>query len=391
MAATEDDDRAEARVVDAAGLAALVTALQDLGYRTIGPTVADGAIVWSDLDTAQSLPRGWHDHQEPGSYRIEHDGDDAVFAWAVGPQSLKSQVFPPRATLWRAQPAPHDPGRPTFVIDPDGARPLAAFGARPCELAGLNVLGGALANDPIASHRRQAMFVVVAECGTPSGTCFCVSMGTGPEVDAGFDLALTEVVDGGGQRFVVRSGSDRGAEVLKAVPSRAAGEADESDRDLVLDRARSHMGRVLDTNELPELLARNVESPRWDEVADRCLACGNCTLVCPTCFCGTIEDVSDLSGVVERRRSWSSCFELAHSYVHGGPVRQSNRSRYRQWMSHKLSTWWDQFGTSGCVGCGRCITWCPVGIDITEEAAAIRAADEHVATTRMAGRAEKEA
>ncbi|NJL29572.1 MAG: sulfite reductase subunit A, partial [Thermoanaerobaculia bacterium] len=123
----------------------------------------------------------------------------------------------------------------------------------------------------------------------------------------------------------------------------------------------------------PQLLARNVEHRRWDDVAARCLACGNCTMVCPTCFCTSVEDTTDLAGnVAERYRQWDSCFTTDFSYLHGGSVRTSAASRYRQWLTHKLSSWHDQFGTSGCVGCGRCITWCPVGIDITEEAGAIR-------------------
>ena len=133
------------------------------------------------------------------------------------------------------------------------------------------------------------------------------------------------------------------------------------------------MGRELDTTDIRELLYRNYEHPRWDEVAERCLACGNCTMVCPTCFCTTVEDVTDLAGEhVERHQRWDSCFTIDYSHIHGGAVRGSTRSRYRQWMTHKLATWIDQFGSSGCVGCGRCITWCPVGIDITEEARAIR-------------------
>ncbi|MBF0393567.1 MAG: 4Fe-4S dicluster domain-containing protein, partial [Alphaproteobacteria bacterium] len=122
---------------------------------------------------------------------------------------------------------------------------------------------------------------------------------------------------------------------------------------------------------------RNREHPRWDEVAKRCLTCGNCTMVCPTCFCTTVDDVTDLGGTrTERVRSWDSCFTLDFSYIHGGSVRNEGSSRYRQWITHKLSSWHDQFGSSGCVGCGRCITWCPVGIDITEEVGAIRASEE---------------
>jgi ferredoxin len=133
------------------------------------------------------------------------------------------------------------------------------------------------------------------------------------------------------------------------------------------------MGRAMETDGLPALLARNPEHPRWAQVAERCLTCGNCTLSCPTCFCHTVEDVADLAGTTaERVRRWDSCFTSEFSYIHGGSVRPSARSRYRQWLTHKLSAWHDQFGTSGCVGCGRCITWCPAKIDITEEVHAIR-------------------
>ena len=357
-------DAPEGFVIDAEGLGLLVGALREDGRRVIGPVVRDGAVVHGDLRTSGDLPRGWRDEQSPGHYRLRREGD-RFFDWAVGPQSPKSDVFPPRATIWRAE--SRDADCTTCTEEP---RPVAYVGIRPCEVAGLAVLDRVLGSaDPAYERRRHDAVVVVAECGAPSGTCFCASMGTGPAAVEGFDLALTELADG---EFLVRVGSGRGAAVLALVPGRQAEEADHGRRRQVLDRSRGAMGRSLETDGLPELLAHSTEHPRWAEVADRCLACGNCTLVCPTCFCSTVEDVTEVTGALERRRSWSSCFDLAHSYVHGGPVRRSVASRYRQWMTHKLSTWWEQFGTSGCVGCGRCITWCPVGIDITEEAAAIR-------------------
>ena len=136
------------------------------------------------------------------------------------------------------------------------------------------------------------------------------------------------------------------------------------------------MTRSVASGDLRDLLARNLEHPRWEEVAERCLTCGNCTMVCPTCFCTSVEDVSDLAGgEAERVRVWESCFSVEHSFLHGGSVRRSGRSRYRQWLTHKFGTWHDQFDSSGCVGCGRCIAWCPVGIDVTEELAAIRETD----------------
>ena len=129
----------------------------------------------------------------------------------------------------------------------------------------------------------------------------------------------------------------------------------------------------METDGIKELLYGNPEHSQWDNVASRCLACANCTMVCPTCFCSTVDDGTSLDlREAWRDRRWDSCFTLEHSHMHSGPVRSSTKSRYRQWMTHKLASWIDQFGTSGCVGCGRCITWCPVGIDITEEVSAIR-------------------
>jgi ferredoxin len=222
--------------------------------------------------------------------------------------------------------------------------------------------------------RRAGTFVLAVDCGAPASTCFCSSMGTGPAAGPGYDLALTELTDER-HRFHVRIGSPAGAEVLASVPREPVGDGDVAERLAVLDAARAGMGRTLDTDGLPGLIEDNIDHPRWDEVAERCLSCGNCTLVCPTCFCSDVDDVTDLSGSVERQRRWASCFDMEHSFLHSGPVRTSTSSRYRQWLTHKLSTWWDQFDGSGCVGCGRCITWCPVGIDLTEEVAAIRAGD----------------
>jgi sulfhydrogenase subunit beta (sulfur reductase) len=218
--------------------------------------------------------------------------------------------------------------------------------------------------------------VVAVQCSQAGGTCFCASMGTGPTADAGYDLAVTELLEGGRHYFVVDVGSERGAELLGELPHAPAAAREQEAACAAHGRAVADMGRELDTSDIRELLYRNYESPRWDDVAERCLACGNCTMVCPTCFCTTVEDTTDLAGEhVERHQRWDSCFTIDYSHIHGGPVRSSTRSRYRQWMTHKLATWIDQFGSSGCVGCGRCITWCPVGIDITEEARAIRAGE----------------
>ena len=259
--------------------------------------------------------------------------------------------------------------------------PLAFIGVRACELRAIAIqdrvfLSGRYFDNPYKIRRDQA-FIVAVNCGQAGGTCFCVSMDAGPKVETGFDLALTELVEEGRHLFVLEVGSAAGADLAKDLPARPATEEEIEAAERVVARTKGQMGRSLETDGLKELLQANPDHPRWDEVAERCLTCGNCTNVCPTCFCTTIEDTTDLVGAAaERVRRWDSCFTLDFSYIHGGSVRNSARSRYRQWMTHKLAHWIDQFGSSGCVGCGRCITWCPVGIDITEEAAAIRASPE---------------
>ena len=356
-------------------LDALVAALRGRGYLVVGPTVRDGAIVYEELEAGDELPIGWTEKQDAATYRLERRDDEARFGYAVGPHSWKRFLFPPRVRLWRAK-RNGDGALEVEEDDPD-TRPLAFLGVRSCDLHAIAIqdrvfIGGRVVERDYAA-RRDGAFVVAANCFEPSGTCFCVSMGTGPRAESGYDLALTEILEGS-HRLLVEVGSERGAEVLAALDSRTATPDDVDGAARAVDGAARRMGRHLDAHDLRGLLAANLEHPRWDDVADRCLTCGNCVLVCPTCFCSTVEDHTDLSGEnAERWRTWDTCFSVDHAYIHGGSFRQSNRSRYRQWMTHKLGTWHDQFDTSGCVGCGRCITWCPVGIDITEEVAAIRA------------------
>jgi sulfhydrogenase subunit beta (sulfur reductase) len=246
---------------------------------------------------------------------------------------------------------------------------------RSCELEAIAIqdrvfLDGTFVDRDYAG-RRDGAFIVAVNCGAPSASCFCASMNTGPRAREGYDLALTEIL-AGEHRFVVEAGSERGAEVLAELPTRPAADEDLAASIAVTTDAAARMTKAMPEVDLHALMAGSLEAKRWDDVAARCLSCTNCTLVCPTCFCSSVEDTSDLTGTeTARTRVWDSCFSLDYSYIHGGSIRASSRSRYRQWLTHKLGTWVDQFGTSGCVGCGRCITWCPVGIDITEEVAAL--------------------
>jgi ferredoxin len=353
-------------------LDSLVGALREEGYTPVGPTVREGAIVYDELESASELPVGWTDVQDAGKYRLERRGDEALFGYAVGPHSWKKLLFPPRVKLYQIERSADG-----FLARADvEERRYAFIGVRSCEIAALAIQDRVFLEGPFVDsiyRARRGAFIVAVQCGQAGGTCFCASMGTGPEARSGFDLALTEVLGADGHHFLVEVGTERGARLFDRLPHRDASSSEEMHAAEIVAETARHMGRRMDASDVKELLYRNYESPRWEDVASRCLACANCTLVCPTCFCSSVEDTTDLEGDhAERWRRWDSCFTMDFSYLHGGSVRASTRARYRQWMTHKLATWWDQFGTSGCVGCGRCITWCPVGIDITVEAAAIR-------------------
>lgn len=379
------------KTLKTSALDSLWSALRERGYTLVGPTVRDQAIVYDELESPRDLPIGWTDVQDGGTYRLEKRDDNAFFGYTLGPQSWKRFLFPPELRLWRAE--RDGQGFHVHTDEPAQDTRYAFVGVRACELAAIAVkdrvfLAGEHV-DPVYRRRRETAFLVAVQCGQAGGTCFCASMGTGPGISGGYDLALTEVIDKKKHILLAESGSERGAEILAELGGTESTDGERAAGERAVARAEAEMGRRLETEGLPELLAKNREHPRWDEVAERCLACANCTMVCPTCFCHTVEDTTDLTGEhAERWRRWDSCFTADFSYLHGGSVRPSTRSRYRQWMSHKLSTWVDQFETFGCVGCGRCITWCPVGIDLTEEARAIRSGDpapdpdERAATSR---------
>lgn len=378
MTAPANNSETTARdgVVSLDGLQALIDILRADGHTVLGPTRQGQAVVYDEVETVGDLPSGWTDTQGPGTYRLERREDDALFGYVAGVQSWKRFLFPPERTLFRAT----RDGNGFTVDAPQNDAPKYAFlGVRACELAAIAIQDRIFVEgdfrDPDYARRRENALLIAVNCGQAGATCFCVSMDTGPGAESGFDLAITELFEGG-HRFLLEAGSEAGTTLLERLPVQAATDADRAEATTIVERTARSMGRHMETDGLKELLQANLEHHRWDDVADRCLACGNCTFACPTCFCSSVEEATDVSGdTAERTSQWASCFSLDFSYVHGGgPVRSETRSRYRQWMTHKLAGWIDQFDTSGCVGCGRCITWCPVGIDITEEAAAIRGA-----------------
>ena len=361
-------------VMTAADLQRLLDLLVEQGYEVVGPTVRDGAVVLDQLHRVEELPVGMRETQDGGRYRLEPSGADTLFAYTLGPHSWKKYVHPPQQHFLQARPA----GR-SFTVEGEAQTPppRAFLGVRACELSALSILDKVLVEGPhvAAANRRlrRRTLVIAVNCTMPGGTCFCVSMGTGPRVRGGYDILLTELAGDSGPMLLAESGSERGGQLLESLSLAEADDAQVAERDAALERAAEGMGRTLDTSRLPEILRQLLDNRRWEEIAERCLNCGNCTMVCPTCFCGTTVDTTDLTGqAADRTFLWDSCHTVDFSYIHGGSIRSGSHARYRQWLMHKMAYWPEQFGTLGCVGCGRCITWCPVGIDITEEATKLR-------------------
>jgi ferredoxin len=361
------------RYLDRTAFGRLLSALVEAGYELIGPTVRDGAIVLERIDGVDDLPRGVREVQGPATYGLERADDERLFDWAHGPDSAKRYLFPARELLARVRRVDGSMQAQPLEVDD---RPFAFVGLRSCDLHAIAVQDRVFMEaDPVYRGRREAAVFIGVNCRIPGGTCFCASMGTGPRCSTGFDLALTELDDG----FVLEIGTTKGEELLAGIETREATEEEAQTVAETEAQAVAHMGRQMDEWDMPALLYRNRQHPRWKDVAARCLACGNCTSVCPTCFCHDVVDAVSLTGdEATRTREWASCFSEEYSWAASAVVRHSREARYRQWLTHKFASWIDQFDTSGCVGCGRCITWCPVGIDVTEEVAAIRATDGEV-------------
>lgn len=356
-------------VLPAADLQRLLDTLSAKGYRVVGPIVREGSVVWETISSVSELPIGWRDQQEPGRYRLEQTGSQEIFGVVHGPQSLKPFVFAPREPLLQIKRS-----KDGFTTSPTLPQPekVAVIGARACDLAGLVIQDRIFLNetyrDPYYATRREGLFVIAVNCTRALATCFCASMETGPRAQRGYDLALTEV----DEQFMVEAGSEAGRDILSTILLPAASDELISAAASSIHACAQSQIRRLDHSRLPQALYEAHEHPRWDDVAGRCLACANCTMVCPTCFCHTVEETPDLSHQdTAHARLWDSCFTQEHGYIHGKNIRPTIKDRYRMWLTHKLASWIDQFDTSGCVGCGRCITWCPVGIDLTEELQAL--------------------
>lgn len=363
-------------------LQAMVDHLERKGFRCIAPQVREGAIVYDTLHSVSDLPWGWRDLQKPGGYQLEKTADNKAFGFSNGPQGIKPFLFKPEETTWKVERSAE--GKLSFKPFHPKEQPIAYFGARACDIAAMVIQDKVFIDsqypDERYQRRRDSLFVIAVNCTYASANCFCVSAGSGPECQSHYDIALTEIDEG----FVVKIGTERGGDLIRMMNLEVCDASQ-----LVMASNNRHQASVMQTKRIPfdnqRKLRDNVmnalDHPRWAEVAERCLSCGNCTSVCPTCFCHTeVEKPTMDASASEHQTQWDSCFTEGHSYFAGKVLRDTTEKRYRQWLTHKVGTWFDQFDTSGCVGCGRCIAWCPVGIDLTEECSAI-AGDSNIRNT----------
>ena len=336
--------------------------LRSQGYTVVGPSLREGVVRLAEITEPGELASGVLDAQAPGRYSITGDSP-SFFSSLNGPDSPKRFLHPPEVVLTKL--IEGDRGveqTSTFHSD----KRYAFFGLRPCDLRAVEIMDGALMfpgfEDPVYSGLRNGSIFVVVNCTRAGGNCFCATMGTGPEAGSGYDMAITELPD----RLLIDV-PERSRRLLEGIKVSPASEEDLRLGREMTDQARTQMGRRFDKEGFSELMYAGADSHVWKETADRCLACGNCTMVCPTCFCNVVQDRTDITdGSVSRVRMWDSCLSKDFVYSAGGNPRQERSARYRQFVMHKFAYWPDQFGPFGCVGCGRCITWCPVGIDITQ-------------------------
>lgn len=349
-------------------LGKLIDFLKGKGYKIVGPKIMDNAIVYDEIEEISDLPIGVTDEQAPGIYRLKRRGDAAFFGYVVGPQSWKKFLFPSVLTVFEAK--RNNGGFEVSELDLEKQK-YVFLGVRACEISAILIHDRILAEGQYTDLNylkiRGNTFIIAVNCNEPGNNCFCRSTATGPRVLTGYDISLTEVISNNEHYFVAKAGTEAGEETLQVLGFAGASQEEVNKAEKILSEAVNKFKKEVEVDGVAEFLQSNYENPLWEKISEKCLTCGNCTMVCPTCFCNTMEDVTDLSGQSAKRiRLWDSCFTLSFSYLHGGSVRYSTMSRYRQWMMHKLSNWKSQFGVLGCVGCGRCITWCPVGIDIVE-------------------------
>ncbi len=283
----------------------------------------------------------------------------------------KSAVLPQSETLVRYEKTrdPEHPDRFLLSLDdkPEG-EPTVVFACRACDARGYATLDRpylrGLYKDPYYAARREQLTVFTLTCNSGCATCFCHWVGGGPSSPEGSDVLMTELPDG----YVLQGVTDRGTALLEA-----SSLPDASDREAELMAVRKAAWGTLcpkpDLSAAPDrLLARFSDAAFWEKASDRCISCGACTYMCPSCYCFNVTDEGSGMGTPGRRlRSWDNCMSsLFTREASGHNPRPAKRDRMRQRVTHKFATYPENWGAFSCMGCGRCISNCPARIDIRQ-------------------------
>jgi len=240
------------------------------------------------------------------------------------------------------------------------------FGAHPCDIAGLNILDKLFTEnfpDPYYIERRKKTAIIGLSC-LPDEFCFCNETGT-DTVEEGFDLFLSET---GTDFYLVWIGSSLGDDLMRMAENLFSEDIAFEDIQKFTNwkKERAKKFKVnIDLTGMPSIFELSLNSKIWDKIGERCLACGSCSMVCPTCNCYDVKDTVELRECKgERNRCWDSCTLHEYSLVAGGHNFRANRSdRLRLWYTHKLESFIGAYGKPSCVGCGRCLVTCPVDIN----------------------------
>jgi len=268
----------------------------------------------------------------------------------------KMYLFPPKETLIK-----FELGKEPEVEPVAEAKPLILFGVHPYDIKAIELLDVAFSTtNPDINYlsRREKAVIIGVDCLNPNPNAFCPSLGTAT-AETGFDLMLTDI----GDSYVVAIGSSKGEQLLtKYAETREASQAELAQRNSERQKALARYKVTLNISpeELPQLLDKSWDSPWWKEKSEKCLSCGSCIVVCPTCFCFDVQDDIALNlKEGERYRQWDGCMLADFAAVAGGGnFRGDKESRFRHRMYRKGKYIWERYGKLGCVGCGRCASAC---------------------------------
>jgi sulfhydrogenase subunit beta (sulfur reductase) len=243
------------------------------------------------------------------------------------------------------------------------------FGIRPCDANAITLLDTVFDTeeyrDPYWTAHRSSSTIIGLGCNKPQSTCFCTTVGYGPFNHDGMDALMTEIDD----NYFIEVFSEKGETLFSELPFASEEEQEKVKRHQT--QVAESMTIAFETENLKHTLDNLFESNFWGEIAESCLGCGVCTFLCPTCFCFDIVDEVQRN---KRVRNWDTCmFRIYSQEASGHNPRPTQAERTRQRLMHKYSYWLDHIGKIGCTGCGRCVRYCPVGLDIR---AMIRAASD---------------